>query len=338
MNSKELNKRLKDNITDNIYLFFGEEDYIKDTYISRIKNILLKDDFSGLNYIQYDEIPNLNDFTDAVESVPVMCEHKIILLNSLNLISATLKKDLKNSFAEIFEDLPDYTTVIIKEASTAGKSKASPIYKIADKLGAAVECSLLEHSDMMLFINKEIGKRGKKISREDLSYLLSLCDGTINSALSESEKICSYLGENDVINRCDIDLLVKKPIEDKVFELFDYIIGRKKAEAYRALNDLKLLKNQHSPGQIFSIICDNFMNMLIVLNNTKEGISQDKTVELLDLPPNRAFVVRKLQRQSKATDAVRLKKIIHRLSEMDTKIKTGIMDPYYAIEEIIAVF
>jgi len=168
--------------------------------------------------------------------------------------------------------------------------------------------------------------------------LLSLCDGTINSALSEVEKISAYLKDNENVNKSDIDLLVKKPIEDKVFDLFDCIIHRNKRQAYTILNDLKLLKNQHAPGQIFSIICDNFINMYIAVNNSKERIPQNITAGLLELPPNRVFVISKLLKQSNGIDQKRLERIIMRLSEMDSQIKTGFIDPYYAIEEIISVF
>lgn len=338
MNSKELNKKLKENIIDNLYLFCGDEDYIKDTYIKKIKDIVLADDISGLNFIQYDELPDINDLTDTIESVPIMCEKKIILLNSLNLTGTSVKKDLKTSITELLSDLPEYTIVIIKEPAYAGKSKTSAVYKLCDKKGAAIECDLLSNSDMILFMNKHFIKNGKKITKENLELFLSLCDGTINFAVTEADKICAYLGENDIVNKCDIELMVKKPIEDKVFELFDSIVIRNKTKAYNILNDLKLLKNQHSPAQIFSIICDNFINMYLAVNNFKDGIPNSDTVRLLDLPPNRAFVVSKLLKQAKTIDITRLKRIISRLSEMDIKIKRSTVDPYYALEEIIAIF
>ena len=339
MNSKELNKRLKENLIDNIYLFVGEEDYIKDVYIKKIKDIVLKNDISGLNFIQYDELPEINELTDTIESVPMMSDMKIVLLNSLNLLSKNIKKNAKDSITKILEDIPTYTVIIIREACHASKSKTSPIYKIAEKKGCVIECELLETSEMMLFINKEFIKRNKKISRQDLTYPVSLCDGNINALLSEVEKISSYLGNEEVVRRHDIDLLVKKSIEDRIFDLFDLIIQRNKSGAFKVLNDLKLLKNQHAPGQIFSIICDNFLNMYISFNNYKEDIPQSTTISLLELPPNRAFLVKKLLRQCNGNIEIsRLERIIKRLSEMDAQIKLGYIDPYYAIEEIISVF
>ena len=56
MKSKELGKRLNDGIIDNLYLFYGDEDYIKDTYIDRIKTMVLENDMLGINFTQFDFI------------------------------------------------------------------------------------------------------------------------------------------------------------------------------------------------------------------------------------------------------------------------------------------
>lgn len=338
MNSKELNKLLKENKTDNLYLFYGDEDYIKDTSIKRIKSVILSDDITGMNFIQFDDIPDEHEFRDIVESVPFMGGKKLILLNSLGLLSSSLKKDVKEMMSDILSDIPDYTVIIIKEPSGIEKVKSSAIYKIADKKGTIVQCDLLSTSDLMVFAGRQFKTNGKIIETKDLEYLLDLCNGDLNSTITNINKICAYLGDNAEVKRATIDIMVKKSVEDRVFELFDAIVNGKKKEAYLIFSDLKLLKNQHPSSQIFYIICDNFMNMYLTLNNSKEGISNSETVELLALPPNRAFLVKKYLTYSKRMDTERLRRIIGTLADMDYKTKNGLIDPYFALEEIIAVF
>ncbi len=338
MNSKELNKRLKENITDNLYLFCGDEDYIKETSVKRIKSVILANDFSGMNFIQYDEIPEKNELHDVVESVPLMSDKKLILFNSLGLLSSSLKKDVKDMMTGILSDIPEYTVIIIKEAAGITKYKTSPIYKLADKQGIVVECDLLSASDLMTFAARAFKSNGKIIEKNDLQYLLSLCNGDLNSVITNVDKICSYLGDNTEVKKATIDILVKKNIEDRVYELFDAIINGRKKEAFQILSDLKLLKNQHPAGQLFSIICDNFINIYISVNNSKDGITSQESRELLGLAPNRAFLIGKYIQYGRKTELSRFRRIITTLAEMDYKVKNGLMDPYFAIEEIIAVF
>ena len=53
-------------------------------------------------------------------------------------------------------------------------------------------------------------------------------------------------------------------------------LNTKEKTAYDILNDLELLKNQHPAGQIFSIVFDHFINMYVVIQNNKEGVSNEE--------------------------------------------------------------
>ena len=339
LKQNELKKRLKDNISDNFYLFYGEEEYIKNKYIEQIKKLVLANDISNMNYIQYDEFPEKSRLIDDVESVPIMCDKKIVLFNSLNLLSSGLKKEIKTVISDILSDIPEYTVVIIKETvPEKSKLKSNAIYKLAEKSGVISEFDVLSQTELASFASKEFTKRHLTIQPRELNYLLSLCGSTVYSVLNEIEKISSYSGEEVNVTVPIIDLLVKRNVEDKVFDLFDCIISRNKKTAYNILNDLKLLKNQHPAGQIYSILCDNFINMYICAQNASERISESESAAMLGINPKRSFIIRKYVYSSKNISLKRLKNIISVLADMDYKIKNGLTDPYYAIEEIIAVF
>ena len=67
-------------------------------------------------------------------------------------------------------------------------------------------------------------------------------------------------------------------------------------------------------------------------------IPNDETMKLLELTPKRAFLINKYVNQGRKADISRFRKIISTLNEIDYKIKNGLIDPYFAIEEIIAAF
>lgn len=335
MNSKELQKRLNDGKIDNLYLFYGEEDYIKDTYIEKIKSIVLKDDFMGMNFTQFDDVPSKNEFSEAIESAPVMCEKKIVYLNGINVVSTSVKKEFKEAITEIFEDIPEYTVIIIREKETDIKKMSKPLMSLVKKYGVDILCNYLEYSDMITFINRQFSKNKKKIRREDLEYLISICEPSINSVLREVEVISSYLNEKEEVTREVIDLLVKKTIEDRVFSLSDAIINKDKKTAYSILNDLELLKNQHPSGKIFSIICDHFINLYVVICNYNDRIPNENTLSMLELN-GRGFLINKYLKQKSKISLEKLREIINLLNELDYKIKNGLTDPYFAIEQIIA--
>lgn len=336
MNSKELNKKLNEGIIDNLYLFYGEEDYIKDTYIEKIKSIVLKDDIMGMNFTQFDEEPSKNELIEAVESVPVMCERKIVYLNGFNVVSTSSKKEIKETINELFNDIPSYTVIIIRERETDVKKISKPLLKLVQENGNDILCDKLSFSDMITFINRQFAKNKKKIRRDDLEYLISICEPSINSILREVEVICAYLDDSDEVTREIIDLLVKKSIEDRVFSLSDAIINKDKKTAYDILNDLRLMKNQHPAGKIFSIVCDHFINMYVVITNSMERIPNNETLSLLELN-GRGFLINKYLRQKDKIKTEKLREIISELNELDYKVKNGLTEPYFAIEKIISI-
>ncbi|MBR4893337.1 MAG: DNA polymerase III subunit delta [Clostridia bacterium] len=336
MNSKELSKRLSDGKIDNLYLFYGEEDYIKDTYIEKIKSIVLENDIMGMNFTQFDDMPDKNELIEAVESAPVMCEKKIVFLNGLNIVSTSSKKEVKDTVCEIIEDIPEYTVIIIREKETDTKKISKPMLTLIKKYGVDILCDKLDLKDMMTFINRQFANNKKRIRKEDLEYLISICEPSINSLLREVEVISAYLNEEEEVTRNVIDLLVKKSIEDRVFSLSDAIINKDKKNAYEILSDLELLKNQHPPGKIFSIICDHFMNLYVVILNNNDRVSQDVTLSMLELN-GRSFLINKYLRQKGKIEIKKLREIIKLLSDLDFKVKNGMTDPYYAIEQIIAI-
>ena len=165
MKSKELGKRLSDGIIDNLYLFYGDEDYIKDTYIDRIKTMVLENDMLGINFTQFDDVPTKNELLEAVESAPMMCDKKVVLLNEINIVSTSVKKDLKDALTDIFENIPEYTVIIIKEKERDSKKISKPMLKLVQKNGVDIECARIEMEDMMVFINRQFSKNQKRAYR-----------------------------------------------------------------------------------------------------------------------------------------------------------------------------
>ena len=47
MFSKELDKRLKSGVVDPVYLFYGNEDYVKEVYVERIKEIVRSEEHTS---------------------------------------------------------------------------------------------------------------------------------------------------------------------------------------------------------------------------------------------------------------------------------------------------
>ncbi len=334
MFSKELDQRLKSGVVDPVYLFYGEEEYVKEVYVERIKSIVLQNDMMDMNFHPVKESITAEELTELVDSVPMMCDRKLIYLNDLGLVKAGCKQELKDALNHILEDIPPYTVIIIKEDTIDKRQKG--LLKLIEQAGVVVEFPYLSEHDMMIFVNREVSKYGKKIKKEDIEYLIYLCDTSVNAILREIEKLCNYIGDEEVISRDAIDKMVKKSVETRIFELSDALISKNKTLAYQILNELKLFKFQYPATTLLSLISRHISGIYnMKINQDIKEVSQK--IKYLDgkVPP---FVVNKYVKQGMGISTETLAYFIKEISRLDLQVKSSNMDGYLAIEKLIAAF
>ena len=85
MDIKELKKTVSEGNIKNLYLFYGEEEYLVKLYISQIKEKIIDNPaLEDLNYIVFDEF-NQKSFEDAISTLPAFAEKKMIVFNQTGI-------------------------------------------------------------------------------------------------------------------------------------------------------------------------------------------------------------------------------------------------------------
>ena len=187
-----LKQQLKSGKTGNLYLFFGEEVFIKDTYTKYMQSLVPDDSFADFNRIFLDGKTAMERIDDAVDAFPVMAEKKIIVVKDSGIFKARAEggEEAREFWLERLKNLPDFVIVIFDEQEV---DKRSALYKAVQKSGLAVEFNYLESYELVAWIVREAQKSGKKISKSTAEYLLSLCDPGISNVKNELDKLINYL-------------------------------------------------------------------------------------------------------------------------------------------------
>lgn len=104
-----LNKQLKNELK-NIYLFFGEEKYLHNTYIERIKEKVLEGPLAEFNYYVFDEkTATPEDFLAQLDTYPQMSGKKLIVLKNTDFLCSA---EYQKKMADVISSLPDYAVLI----------------------------------------------------------------------------------------------------------------------------------------------------------------------------------------------------------------------------------
>ena len=90
----ELKKQIQNDTLKPVYLFYGPETYLKETYIKSIREKIPDNGFEEFNHITLKgtDVP-LSDYDDAWESFPMMADRKFVYICGSGIFkSATEEK------------------------------------------------------------------------------------------------------------------------------------------------------------------------------------------------------------------------------------------------------
>lgn len=122
MTVEELEKNLKKEQLDSIYLLYGEETFLLETAFKKIKN-LFGETVKGINYIEIDDT-NLENLIPDMQTPAFGYEKKLVIVKNTGLFKREVKKK-GASFVEFREKLITFlkeNTKMIKESLIDRKS------------------------------------------------------------------------------------------------------------------------------------------------------------------------------------------------------------------------
>ena len=106
MSYNKIINSIKKNEIKNVYLFYGEETYLIDDILKRLKGKLVDPNFEQFNFVLIeDKEVNYEKIIDACETLPFMAEKKLVYLNGLDIF----KKKPGSSPEEEEEQSVEYT-------------------------------------------------------------------------------------------------------------------------------------------------------------------------------------------------------------------------------------
>ena len=335
---ENLERQLKEENLKGIYLLYGEELFLLENSLKKIKNIF-GECIKGINYINIDET-NYTELISDIETPAFGYEKKLIIVRNTGL----LKKDGKRKNVELEkmrEKLIDYITkninimretvvlVFIEENVDTKKE----LYKIIDKNG--VVCNFEYQKPIQLEKRIKAICNGYEVGIDDstLRYFIECCGTNMQDLINEIRKLIEYAGKGGKISKENIDELSIKKLESVIFDLTDSI-GKK--ESAKALQVLKNLIYAKEPLQKILITLYNHFKKIYF---TKLALKYRKDIiTSLDLKPNQTFLVNKYKMQAGYFTENELKQILQKLRDLDYEYKNGLIDLQIGMESILCAY
>ncbi len=330
----KLKKQLKDGKLSPLYLFYGDEEYLRETYVKRVTDMVPDGGFPEFNRIKLEgtDIP-LSEYDDAWESFPMMTDKKLIHIKNSGIFKPQRKKkedaatpeEKKEFWTEKFKRISDDTVVIFDEAAV---DKRGVLYKAASKAGQVVEFNYMSEADLVTWVIKQCLDRKVKMSKENAYYLITLCDPGLNNLNNELNKLFEYCdGE---ILRSDIERVVSKSMQVVAFELTDAIMEGDAAKAMSVLGGIKTVDYNNGAFSTLYLMLSNFEKLLRV--KLMSDSPQTEIISALGLGP---FIGRKYIERAALYSADSIRWMIKRVAEIDLAVKEGRVGEWDALEQYV---
>lgn len=334
MTIENLEKELKQGKLNSIYLFYGEELYLLENAVKKIKK-LFGELVLGINYIQINET-NIDSLISDIETPAFGFDKKLIIIKNAGILKKTTKSNSKSSgeqqkkIASYIKDNIDIineTTILIFIEEDISKCE---LQKVIEENGIVCNFERLKPVELKKKLKTICNMYQVNIDENTLQYFIETCGTNMQVLINEIRKLIEYEGKNGTIKKEDIDKLSIKELESKIFDLTDNLGKR---DITKALEMLKELLYNKEPIQKILITLYNHLKKLYI---AKLAEDYNKNIsESLKLKPNQMFLVTKYKKQAEFFKTKELRKILQELIDLDYNYKNGLIDINIGLEAIL---
>lgn len=330
----ELKNQIKSGEISNVYFIYGEESYLKEFYVQKLKKFAVDPAFADFNFHQYDgKSATLDDILQDADMVPMMSEYSFVLVHDYPLDKSA--SDIE-SLKQFFKDVPDSCVLVFWydaiEVDTKKSSKWKTIENLFAKAGSSVNMEKRTEGDLVKLIVATAKKRDCSIDTGLARYLISVVGNDIKTILNELEKICAYVRSGE-ISRDDIDTLAVKCLQARVYDLSKFIIRGDSDGAYGVLNTLFAQKEE--PITILAVISSCYIDMYRA-KCLKSANRPESDLTSLSAYKGRDWLVKNAVRDSRNVSINALREAIDVLANTDELIKSTSIDKNLLLEETVA--
>ncbi|KJS22963.1 MAG: hypothetical protein VR72_03485 [Clostridiaceae bacterium BRH_c20a] len=316
-----------------VYLFYGTEKLLMDSYLGKLKAKLLPPELEAFNFDKIDgEKVSIHRIVDLANTMPVMAEKRVVVVDNAVYFTATTKNS-ENKFDEgpLLQYLANANTACCLVFRIIGKAdKRKKIFKAVEEKGQTVEFAGLTGENLERWVEAFLKDKGKTIERAAFNYIALLAGEGLETMQNELEKLSLYCQDSPVITLPMVQEIVTRNSEINVFNLIDSIAERKGGKALELLQ-MSLVMGE-APMKLLGLLVRQYRLILAAKDMISQGFSEKQIREKLSIQP---FVLNKVLSQGRNFPVEQLVKALEKLLETEVLLKSSGGDPSELMENLV---
>lgn len=321
---QSLKNALKTGEWKRVYLFYGEEAFLKRTYKKQVKQAVIgEEDSMNYNYFEGKDGADVKEIMAIADTMPFFADRRLVIVENSGFFKGAASEEL----CKFVGNLPDTLVLLFIEDEVDKRGK---LYKAVVAAGSAIEMGRQSESALIDWTVRKLAGEGRNITRADLELLLERTGNDMDNINNEISKLVAYTYGRNVITKDDIEALCTDRITGKIFEMVDAVSEKKQKRALALYSDLLQLKEH--PLRILFMLARQFGKLLQVKELLEKNASKAQIAREAGIQP---FVAGKYMAQAGRFAKGAILEALEECAVTEASIKTGVINEKLGVELLL---
>ena len=235
-----------------VYIFYGEESYLREYYLKEVQKKLVPAGFEEFNFHRVSgKGLTMEELAEMTEAMPMMAERTLIVVTDCDLYK--LGEEQRTKLIALLGDFPEYCCLIFVYDLVEYKPNKTykKLYAALSGKAQEVKFEPQERSDLINWIARRFRATGHDIDARPAEHLMFTCGSLMTGLVPEIEKIGAYAKGKSVTVE-DINAVADPVLDAVVFDMTSAVTKGNYDRASELLG--QLLKKQEEPIMILGVI------------------------------------------------------------------------------------
>ena len=339
MNIQELKQAMTQDDVSGCFLFYGEEDYLKQHYAAELRRHILDGAaLPELNHTVFDA----QDMTcaailDAAKALPVMADRRVVEWRHADLEGMKSKdfERLLELCEEIKQEYPYTAFLILPTVEGLDVGVGKRVGDRLSKLQKATQWVYFPHStdgQLVSWIHRHFAHEKLNDSAEVCRLLLIRCGHDMWELSREIDKVVCFVKQKgrDTVTPADVETVTSVNRENDTYALSNALLDGNISLAFSCFEELKNCRTDPAivAGQLFRVYADLATVSVLVT----EGRNTDDIAKILHMNAYKAGLYVKAAKRMTA-DAV--KNALEACKQTDLYYKSVYVNTYDQLEKLL---
>lgn len=324
MNYQQFLMNLEGGRISPLYLFSGQEEFLKEEVVKRLRDFLLAPGTIDLNYhLFYGKEDSGARIVEAASTLPFMSEKRLVVVKEGERLGVSDKKEILK-----YAQSPSPSTCLVLLIDKIDRRES--FYSLLMESGEEVSFKSISKGDILGWIKNRAREEGKRITPQAAFELKERAGGSLRELTGHLTKLFLYAGDKKDIGVEEVRALVGEGRETSSFDLTEAISERKKDKALKILG--KILSEGRKAPEIIGLIAWQMRRIAEAKSRIARGEKPMEVCQYLGIFP---FFRKKFISQVKKFSLPKLRENFYSLLEADRQFKSGKLTPDLILEFLV---